>query len=218
MAGIIETAFGVVVRTRPLTESSLIVHWLTRDLGRLATVAKGALRAKSPLRGKLDLFYTADFSFSRSRRSELHALREVSLRETHSGLRRDLAQLQQACYCANLVEQATEMETPLPAIFDLMSGLLQHLAVTEPQPQTIFAFELKLLSDLGLKPDLEESRLNPGTKQVVKAFTESDWPMLTRLRMSEAQIKDLDQFLNGFLLFHLGRIPKGRSAALSGST
>jgi DNA repair protein RecO (recombination protein O) len=210
----IETAFGVVVRTRPLTETSLIVHWLTRDLGRLATVAKGALRAKSPLRGKLDLFYTADFSFSRSRRSELHALREVSLRETHSGLRRDLAQLQQACYCANLVEQATEMETPLPAIFDLMAGLLHHLAVTEPQPQTIFAFELRLLSDLGLKPDVEETRLNPGTKQMVKALTESDWPMLGRLRMSEAQIKDLDQFLNGFLIFHLGRIPKGRNAAV----
>src|SRR6266850_4980997 len=102
MAGIIESAFGVVVRTRPLTETSLIVHWLTRDLGRLATVAKGALRSKSPLRGKLDLFYTADFSFSRSRRSELHALREVSLRETHSFFRQELGYLQQASYCAML--------------------------------------------------------------------------------------------------------------------
>ena len=82
----IETAAGLVLRTRPLTETSLIVHWLTPGLGRLATVAKGARRAKSPFRGKLDLFYLADFSFSRSRRSELHTLREVSLRETHSGV------------------------------------------------------------------------------------------------------------------------------------
>ena len=110
----IETAAGLVLRTRPLTETSLIVHWLTPTLGRLATVAKGARRAKSPFRGKLDLFYLADFSFSRSRRSELHTLREVSLRETHSGLREDLGLLQQASYCAALVEQATETETPLP--------------------------------------------------------------------------------------------------------
>ena len=82
----IETATGLVLRTRPLTETSLIVHWLTPGLGRLATVAKGARRPKSPFRGKLDLFYLADFSFSRSRRSELHTLREVSLRETHSAL------------------------------------------------------------------------------------------------------------------------------------
>ena len=37
----IETATGLVLRARPLTETSLIIHWLTPDLGRLATVAKG---------------------------------------------------------------------------------------------------------------------------------------------------------------------------------
>ena len=64
----IETASGLVLRTRPLTETSLIVHWLTPQSGRIATVAKGARRPKSPFRGKLDLFYLADFSFVRSRR------------------------------------------------------------------------------------------------------------------------------------------------------
>jgi DNA repair protein RecO (recombination protein O) len=181
------------------------------------------------------LFYTADFSFSRSRRSELHALREVSLRETHSGLRRDLAQLQQACYCANLVEQATEMETPLAGVFELMTGLMAHLAAEDgikslnrqtsslreapsSKPQTIFAFELKLLTDLGLKPDLDESRLSPGTKQLVNALTENDWPMVPRLRLSEAQIRELDAFLNGFLVFNLGRIPKGRNSAVGAAS
>jgi DNA repair protein RecO (recombination protein O) len=197
-----------------LTETSLIVHWLTRDLGRLATVAKGALRPRSPLHGKLDLFYAADFTFSRSRRSELHALREVGLRETNTGLRRDLAQLQQACYCANLVEQATEMETPLPAIFDLAVGMLAHLAVTQPSPATIFSFELRLLTELGLQPDLAESRLSPGTKQLMKTLAEGNWPMITRLRPSEPQKVEISQFLHGFLIFHLGKIPKGRNAAV----
>ena len=82
-----ESATGLILRTRPLTETSLIVHWLTPDIGRLATVAKGARRAKSPFLGKLDLFYLADFSFSRSRRSDLHTLREVSLRNPQGALR-----------------------------------------------------------------------------------------------------------------------------------
>lgn len=81
-----ERAHGIILRTRPLTETSLIVNWLTPDLGRLSTVAKGARRTKSPFRGKLDLFYEADFSFQRSRRSELHALREIVLRETNAPL------------------------------------------------------------------------------------------------------------------------------------
>ncbi|HXA44461.1 MAG TPA: recombination protein O N-terminal domain-containing protein, partial [Candidatus Angelobacter sp.] len=57
----IKNATGIILRTRPLTETSLIVHWLTPDLGRLATVAKGARRPKSPFAGRLDLFYVADF-------------------------------------------------------------------------------------------------------------------------------------------------------------
>jgi DNA repair protein RecO (recombination protein O) len=210
----IESAAGLVLRTRPLTETSLIIHWLTPSLGRLATVAKGARRAKSPFRGKLDLFYLADFSFSRSRRSELHTLREVSLRESHRGLREDLGLLQQASYCAALVEQATEMETPLPQVFDLMAGLLGHLVAQPSLAPTVFSFELKLLSDLGLKPDLDKSKLNPGTKQLLKALTENDWPVVARLRPTAAQAAELGHFLHGFLIYHLGRIPKGREAAL----
>src|SRR5918996_3333774 len=98
-----ERATGIILRTRPLTETSLIVQWLTPDAGRIATVAKGARRPKSPFRGKLDLFYEADFSFARSRKSELHTLREVVLRETHSELREDLGWIQQASYAAAFI-------------------------------------------------------------------------------------------------------------------
>src|SRR5213082_3295135 len=146
----IERAEGLVLRLYPLTETSLIVRWLTPHLGRLSTVAKGARRPKSPFSGKLDLFYLADFTFSRSRRSELHTLREVVLRETHAALRQEIRYLQQATYCAALVEQTTETETPLPTIFPLLTGLLNHLSKQPPQPQTIFVFELKLLHELGL--------------------------------------------------------------------
>src|SRR5258708_36460489 len=96
----VETATGLVLRTRPLTETSLIVQWLTKDLGRLATVAKGARRARSPFRSKLDLFYLADFSFTRSRRSELHTLPEVTLRDPHKPPRENLGYLRQISYCA----------------------------------------------------------------------------------------------------------------------
>src|SRR5690348_2596575 len=145
----VETATGLVLRTRPLTETSLIVEWLTKDLGRLSTVAKGARRPQSGFRGKLDLFYLADFSFARSRRSELHTLREVRLVNTHKALRENLAYLQQAAYCAKLVEQCTETETPLTDVFQLLKGLLEHLPCQPAQPRSVFAFELKLLEELG---------------------------------------------------------------------
>lgn len=211
----IETATGLVLRLRPLTETSLIVHWLTATAGRVATVAKGARRPQSPFRGKLDLFYLADFSFSRSRRSELHALREVALRESHSPLREDLASLRRASYCAALIEQATEVETPLPAVFELMRSLLDSLCGSQRGAGELLAFELKLLRELGLEPDWQNAPLNAGTRQVARAITATDWQTLPRLKPSEAQSSELGHFLGTFLIHHLGRIPKGRDAALS---
>ncbi|HEY5296928.1 MAG TPA: DNA repair protein RecO [Verrucomicrobiae bacterium] len=210
-----ESASGIILRTRLLTETSLIVHWLTAKSGRIATVAKGARRAKSPFLGKLDLFYEADFSFGRSRRSDLHLLREVSLRETHGAIRTDILKLQQAAYATAFIEQATETETPLPGIFELFRDFLKRLCEEKPPAQIIFAFELKLLRELGLEPDWPQTYLAAGTKKIAKILAQADWPAAGRLKLTEAQMVELRQFLHGFLIFHLGKLPKGRAAALA---
>ncbi len=206
----IESATGIILRTRPLTETSLIVNWLTAEHGRISTVAKGARRPKSAFAGKLDLCYEAEFTFTRSRRSELHALREVSVRALHAPLRQELGWLQQAAYAATLIEQTTERETPLPGIHALLHGLLDHLPKHPPQPRTIYAFELKLLDELGLRPDSEESKLFAPTRLLLHALADRDWNELITLTATTAQARELRQFLHGFLIFHLGKIPKGR--------
>ncbi|SRR5258705_10683718 len=205
-----ERTIGIVLRTRPLTESSLIVQWLTPDVGRLATVAKGARRPKSPFRGKVDLFYTAEFTFVRSRRSELHALREVSLRATRDPLRRNLGYVNQAAYCARLIEQTTETETPLPGFYDLFTTFLDALSATAPEPRMIFAFEAKILRELGLSP--REGKMVKAVEQLVSL----DWPQIQQLSPSETETRELRQFLHGFLIYHLGKIPPNRAAAVSG--
>ncbi|HKI69560.1 MAG TPA: DNA repair protein RecO [Verrucomicrobiae bacterium] len=210
----IESATGLILRTRRLTETSLIVHWLTPQLGRIATVAKGARRPKSPFQGKLDLFYEADFSFSRSRRSELHTLGEIKLLEIHTPLRRELGYLQQASYCASLIEQATETETPLPTIYQLMRDFLAILPQQPPQSRLLLAFELKLLAELGLKPDLTKTRLSAGTRKMISALGDCDWQGISRLVPSAEQTVELREFLHGFLIFHLGKIPRHRGGHL----
>jgi DNA repair protein RecO (recombination protein O) len=207
----IETSKGLVLRTRPLTETSLIVHWLTPDLGRLATVAKGARGPKSLFRGKLDLFYEADFSFARSRASELHNLREVNLLEANGFLRCELDALQHACYAAALLEQTTETETPLPGLHELMIGLLRFLASSPQASQAVPAFQLKLLDELGLTPDLESARLQPGTKIFMRKLAELSWENLGRLKPSAAQQDEIREFLHGFLIYQFGRLPKARA-------
>lgn len=214
----IERARGIVLRTRPLTDTSLIVQWLTPDLGRIATVAKGARGPKSSFRGQLDLFYTCDFSFVPSKRSDLHTLREAKAIETHADLRRDLAYVQQASYCAALIEKSTEPETPLEQVYQDLHDLLGEISKHPPAAQTVFTFEMKLLNELGLAPILEEASLTPGARQLLKMFTESDWPSIYRVRLSVQQTREIQIFLHGFLIYHLEKIPGGRNTALQIST
>jgi DNA repair protein RecO (recombination protein O) len=209
-----ERTTGLILRARLLTETSLVVQWLTADFGRLATVAKGARRPKSPFRGKLDLFFLAEFSFSRSRRSDLHVLCEVALLETHAALRQNLVTVRQAAYCAALIEQTTETESPIPGVFQLFQQVLNRLPALPPQPRTIFAFELKLLRELGLEPDLAKTNLKPATKQLVQDILAADWSQISALHPAQTQALELRQFLHGFLIYHLGKLPPGRSAAL----
>lgn len=210
----IESATGIILRTQPLTETSLIVQWLTPHFGRLATVAKGARRPQSPFGGKVDLFYEADFSFSRSRRGELHNLREVSLRQTHGALREDMLKLRQAAYAAALIVQATEIETPLAAIFELLQNFLEVVVTHESLPQTIFAFELKMLHELGLEPDWDDTELAAGTKKIAEALFQRDFASGFGVKLAAHQASELQQFLHGFIIFHLGKLPRGRAQAL----
>ncbi|HEY1790784.1 MAG TPA: DNA repair protein RecO [Verrucomicrobiae bacterium] len=206
----IESGAGIILRTLPLTETSLIVHWLSPNFGRIATVAKGARRAKSPFAGKLDLFYEADISVGRSRSSDLHTLREVNLRQTNAALRLDVGKLRQAAYAAGFIVQATEPETPLPDIFELFRQFLGSLCAHEVSPQMPLAFEVKMLVELGLEPNWKESKLEPGTKKIIEAMLHRDFASILSVKPTDKQVTELRQFLHGFIIFHLGKTTRGR--------
>jgi len=210
-----ERATGIILRCRPLTESSLITHWLTADLGRIATVAKGARRPKSAFRGKLDLYFSASFSFRRSRRSELHNLREVKLIDTRSQLRTDLVWLKQAAYASRLVELASEVEAPIPGVFDLFSNFLARIQMAEASPVPVMAFELCFLTEIGLQPDPSQSGLSSACRGVLEKLLAINWKAPGGRRLRHEEFRAVDRFLARFIHDHLGRIPKGRPEALT---
>jgi recombinational DNA repair protein (RecF pathway) len=122
--------------------------------------------------------------------------------------------IQQASYAAQLIEQTTETDTPLPEIYELFSSLLDFLPQQPPKPRTVIAFELKLLRELGQEPDVSETKLSPKTQELLSALMESEWADLPKLQPTGGQVLELQKFLQGFLLLQLGKLPKGRPAAL----
>lgn len=209
-----ESSQGIMLRIRPLTETSLIVHWLTAKHGRLSTVAKGARRTKSDLRGKIDLLFDAEFSFRRSRRSDLHILREVKIRKSHPAIREDISRLQLLAYATHFIEQTTEIEAPLLGIHAIFSTLLTHLDLNPNRPALIYALEMKLLNELGQGPALDECRLDDGTRELLGHMAILNWNKIITLKPTKIQAEEARQFLHGFLVHQLDKLPKGRGAAL----
>ncbi|MDP7051035.1 MAG: DNA repair protein RecO [Verrucomicrobiota bacterium] len=210
-----EKCTGLILRLRPLKETSLIIHWLTPECGRLATTAKGARRVKSPFRGKLDLLFEANIAFRRNRRTDLHTLTEVSLAKPHGLVRKDVAKLQLMAYATCFLEQATETETPILGIHTIFTTLLDHLAHTATRPAFVYALEMKLLYELGLAPALKESRLDDATVELLEQLAVRNWEDITKLNPVKSQVRAMNEFLAGFLAHNLGGLPKGREAALS---
>ncbi len=82
-----------------------------------------------------------------------------------------------------------------------------------PAPLMIFAFEIKLLAGLGLMPDLAATRLSARAKELMRHVVGLQWDELRNVTFPPNLQTELRQFLHGFLIFHLGKIPSGRSAA-----
>jgi DNA repair protein RecO (recombination protein O) len=141
---------AIVVRLTRLTDTSLIVHWFTQDLGLIKTVAKGARRPQSPFAGKLDLFFGGEISCVRARRGELHALREVAVRDWRDGLRRHYSSTLLAAYFCQALELAVEPEHPAPELYNLLQRALDHVATASASLRALNHFESELARLLGV--------------------------------------------------------------------
>jgi DNA repair protein RecO (recombination protein O) len=141
---------AILLRRTRLSDTSWIIGWLTRDHGRLKTAAKGARSPRSPFAGKLDLFFLADISYSPSRKSDLHALREVALIQPFGGLRTDFPRTQLAAYFVELIELVTEAEHPVPELYGLLLRALGYLDTGKATLRALLHFESELVRLLGI--------------------------------------------------------------------
>jgi DNA repair protein RecO len=199
---------GIVLRMTDWSETSLIVTWFTRDLGKLRTVAKGAHRPKSPFRGKLDLFYLDDIVFAPSRRGELHTVSECYVENPFVRIRERLDLYTAAGCCCELVDLATEPEGPVPELFELLATSLTSLDQGSITPLSVPLFELLALDCLGFRPDPARLDLDPGTRRIVSDILDNK--RLDRLRLTKPQLHSLNSTLARLIGQQFGRLPKSR--------
>jgi DNA repair protein RecO (recombination protein O) len=155
-----ETTTGLLLRKRKLSDTSLIISWCTESLGCIQTVARGARRAKSPFAGKLDLFFEAEIQIARSRRSDLHTLTEVVLKNPFGGIRENFRRTQVASYFVELIELCTETDHHEPELFALLRRAFAYLSEKDPNLRAVLHFETELARIAGVH-DTKTLKANP---------------------------------------------------------
>jgi DNA repair protein RecO (recombination protein O) len=146
----VESTTAILLRKRKLSDTSLIISWCSESLGCVQTVAKGARRAKSPFAGKLDLFFEVEIQIARSRKSNLHTLTEVALRNPFAGIRRNYLRTQTAAYFVELIELCTERDQHEPELFTLLQRAFAYLDANDSNARAISHFETELARIAGV--------------------------------------------------------------------
>ncbi len=147
-------ATAIPLASYPYSSTSRIVHWLTRQQGKVSTLLKGAMRPKSPFLGEYDLFSTSELLYFEKRINTLHAGKECAMLHRRDAFRTDWRAMQTASYLSALLDRTTPDEAPHPELFELYEELLDLAETHGRNPRFVIWAELRFCEHHGHAPHL----------------------------------------------------------------
>ncbi len=146
---------GIVLRRVKVSDYDKILTVLTKKAGKISVAVKGSQNPKSKLASGSHPFVYGEFSIRKSGR--MSSVNSVDVYNSFYKLREDLDKLTIASYFLELVNLVSVENVVNNRVFDL---LIHHLDCIE-QSKSLddfhlikVSFELKLLSFVGLRPEL----------------------------------------------------------------
>jgi len=150
----VEKTEAIVLRVNPYSRTSQIVTWLSPTHGNLATLIKGACRARSAFLGQLDRFYTCELLFYARERNGLHIARECAPLNARKELRSRWRACACAAYLCDLASRTTTRGGHQTGVYQLLGAALDGLCTEGASLEALLWFELRLAHELGLAPQL----------------------------------------------------------------
>ncbi len=151
------------------SESSLIVDVFTRHHGRIALVAKGAKRPSSHFRPVLLPLQPLQLSYAGD--TEVHTLKGAEWMGGHVMPTGEA--LLSGYYLNELLLQLLARDDPYPGLFDIYATVVELLASEKDEmlQAALRAFELLLLREIGLLPQLDYQTLTMAPLQDENPYT-----------------------------------------------
>jgi DNA repair protein RecO (recombination protein O) len=145
----------VVIGRRPLGESDRLVHFYTRDFGRLSGVARSARRPRSRFGSALELFTLGELVFFDTGRSELVRVDHFDLVHPFVPVREHLERLGQGAWAVECLARLTAERDPQPALFALLVRALRALERASSPARVSVCFALRAVDLLGHRPRID---------------------------------------------------------------
>ena len=155
---------GIVISEKSYSETSKIINVLTKDLGIVGMIAKGAKTLKSPLRNATTKLTYGIFNI-RYKDNGLSTLISVDVIDSLKEIRKDINKISYASFIADLSEQVIKHSSS--DIFDLFRDSL--IKINEGYDPLVISniLELKYLDYLGVMPIIDECSICGSTKAIV---------------------------------------------------
>lgn len=137
---------------RDFGEADRILTLFTSDRGKVAAIAKGVRRVTSRRSGHVELFTYAHFVLAEGR--NLDVVTQAETIRPYSGLREDLVRTTYAYHIAETTDRFVREGISSPETFYLLRDSLGALTDCEDPSLAARYFELRLLDQLGYRPEL----------------------------------------------------------------
>jgi len=223
---------AIILRRWPYSESSMVLHALTPNLGTISILAKGAHKLTSGHMGVLDTWALVDLEASRRPKVELFQLHKAKLIDRMPHLSQAISLLDLAGLFGELAELAAPPEQASEEVFLWLQRSLYDLKDEKyPHWYTLCAI-LEVLELLGLSPTIPDEPIaqywfspadggfitnndKGGPDSMAKLASPEAIMTFKRAKNKEAITKsDLGNLaicttmLGDFLHYHLERLPK----------
>jgi DNA repair protein RecO (recombination protein O) len=152
------TTPAIVLRARPFGESDKIVSFFTERYGKIAGIAKGALRSRRRFANSLETFSLVKLSFQDRSHSNLAFILSADLIRSRRNLITDLDRIAHASYLVEITGGLVGDREENPALFEHLRDGLEHLEENGTSLRFLTQFELKLLRLAGYQPILENCK------------------------------------------------------------
>jgi DNA repair protein RecO (recombination protein O) len=150
------TVPGVLLRSHPYSESSLILRFLTPEFGVVSVLARGVRRRSSRGEAPMETFQRGLLTFHHREDRDLHGFREFHAHSSPRALASDLLRFSGASFLAELV-LTHALQGPSADLHGQVVELLERLesGPVEGLPTTILGGAWTLLVEFGFPPSVE---------------------------------------------------------------